>query len=231
MNNPILAYQVVLYCAKYAKDRPGKLPTGWIISGYPAWLIVSKGNHFLLQLNWSSYMAQRLGHSCHNKSKAWQMLHMHADNDPKCFRRSLWRDHVNNQVLYADLPWVSLKIRTHHHRMAGHCMWHDDLAVSNIVLWEPAHGEASQGWQLLTFVDQLRWATGLDSVVKIKSCMEDHKIWQAIVVQGVPNRWWWWWHRSPRWTHWQRMNNQREQRWLTLQYKVMAKLWSTTINT
>ena len=67
-------------------------------------------------------------------------------------------------------------------------MQHDDLAVNNLVLWEPAHGEASRGGQLLTSVDQLRWDMGLDSTAEIKSCMEDHKIWQAIVARGDPTR-------------------------------------------
>ncbi len=72
--------------------------------------------------------------------------------------------------------------------MAGHCMRHDDLAVNNLVLWESANGEASWSEQLLTFVDQLRQDMGLVSTAEIKSCMEDRKIWQAIVARGDPTR-------------------------------------------
>ena len=100
-----------------------------------------------------------------------------------------WRDHVNDEVLYGDPPWVAKKIRTHHLCMAGQCVWHDGLTVSNLVLWELAHGEASRGGQLLPFVDQLRQDVGLDSVAEIKSCMEDCKIWQAIAAWEDLTRW------------------------------------------
>ena len=68
--------------------------------------------------------------------------------------------------------------------MAGHCVRHPELPVNNLILWEPMHGETVGGGQSLTSIDQIRRDTGLGSTAEIKSCMEDHVVWQSFVAQG-----------------------------------------------
>ena len=63
--------------------------------------------------------------------------------------------------------------------MAGHCVRYPELPVSNLILREPIHGETLRGGQSLTCFDQIRRDTGLCSMAEIKTCMEDHVVWQC----------------------------------------------------
>ena len=124
-------------------------------------------------------------------SEAWTLTSQQEARLDGCYTRMLrmalnvtCRDHIRNDILYGELPKVSKKIRTRRLRMDGHCVRHEDLAVSNLILWEPAHGVAPRGGRQLTYVDQLRRDTGLSSAALIKSCMEDRSIWHAIIARG-----------------------------------------------
>ena len=126
-------------------------------------------------------------------SEAWTLTSEQEARLDGCYTRMLrmalnvtWRDRVRNDILYGKLPQVTRKIRTRRLRMAGHCVRHDDLAVSNLILWEPAHGVASCGGPKHTYVDQLRRDTGLSSADEIRSCMKDRSVWRAIVARGDP---------------------------------------------
>ena len=99
-----------------------------------------------------------------------------------------WRDRVKNEVLYGDLPQITTKIRKRTLRMAGHCVRHPELAASNLVLWEPTQGRASQGGQSLTFIDQLLRDTSLKTAADIRTCMEDRDIWRVVVARGDSTR-------------------------------------------
>ncbi len=48
-----------------------------------------------------------------------------------------WREKVRNEVLYGNLPRVTDKIRERRLRLAGHCVRHSELEMSDLVLWEP----------------------------------------------------------------------------------------------
>jgi len=48
-----------------------------------------------------------------------------------------WMDKMTNEDLYGNLPRISNKIRERRLRLAGHCVRHSELEVSNLVLWEP----------------------------------------------------------------------------------------------
>ena len=55
-----------------------------------------------------------------------------------------WRDKIKNEVLLGShpgsLPRLSTNTRMRRLRMAGHCVRHPELPVSNLILWEPMHG-------------------------------------------------------------------------------------------
>ena len=93
--------------------------------------------------------------------------------------------------LYGNLPRSSNKIRERRLRIAGHCVRHSELEVSNLVLWEPTQGKFNRGSQRLTYVDRLRKDTGLQTTAELKTLMKDKCEWRAI-AQG-DSTWWWWW--------------------------------------
>ena len=54
-------------------------------------------------------------------------------------------------------------------RLAGHCVRHSELEVSNLVLWEPTQGKFNRGSQRLTYVNRLRKDTGLQTTAELKT--------------------------------------------------------------
>ena len=56
-----------------------------------------------------------------------------------------WRKKVMNEVLYGNLPRVTDKIRERKLRLAGHCVRHSELEVSDLVLWEITQRKSSRG--------------------------------------------------------------------------------------
>jgi len=70
-------------------------------------------------------------------------------------------------------PNISNKIRERRLRLAGHCVRHSELEVSNLVLWEPTQGKFNRESQRLTYVDRLRKDTGLQTTAELKTLMKD----------------------------------------------------------
>ena len=91
-----------------------------------------------------------------------------------------WRDRVSNDVLYGDLPKVTVKIRERRLRLAGHCIRHKELAVSDLILWEPTQGRSGRKSPRLTYVDILKKDTGLETSGELESLMSDRIRWQTI---------------------------------------------------
>ena len=91
-----------------------------------------------------------------------------------------WRDRVSNDVLYGDLPKVTVKIRERRLRLAGHCIRHKELAVSDLILWEPTQGRSGRKGPRLTYVDILKKDTGLETSGELESLMSDRIRWQTI---------------------------------------------------
>ena len=56
--------------------------------------------------------------------------------------------------------------------------------ISNLILWEPMHGETVRGGQSLTYIDQIQWDTGPGSTAEMKTCMEDRVLWLSFVARG-----------------------------------------------
>ena len=71
---------------------------------------------------------------------------------------------------------------------------YSELRVSNLILWEPMHGESIRSGQSLPYIDQIWWDPGLNSSAGIKTCMKDHIMWQSFVAWG-DSTWWWWIYR------------------------------------
>ena len=57
---------------------------------------------------------------------------MRAPDGPQ---HGIWRDKINNEVLYDNFPRLSTKFRMGRLRMAGHCVRHPELPFSNLMLW------------------------------------------------------------------------------------------------
>ena len=55
-----------------------------------------------------------------------------------------WEDHTKNVDLFGTLPRVTNKIRARRMGLAGHCVRHPELVVSNLILWQPK-GTRSRG--------------------------------------------------------------------------------------
>ena len=119
-------------------------------------------------------------------SEAWTLTAVQEARLDGCYTSMLrvvfnvtWRDRVRNEVLYGDLPRITIKIRKRRLRVAGHCVRHPELAASNLVLWESTQGRAP-----LTFIDQPLRDTNLKTAADIRTCMEDRDVWRVIVAQG-----------------------------------------------
>ena len=57
--------------------------------------------------------------------------------------------------------------------MTGHCVWHPELPIRNLILWESIHGETVRGKWSLTYLLIESGGTSLFSTAEIKACMED----------------------------------------------------------
>jgi len=89
-------------------------------------------------------------------------------------------DRITNEELYGNLPRISNKIRERRLGLAGHCVRHSELEVSNLVLWELTQGKFNRGSQRLGHVDRLRKDTGLQTTAELKTPMKDKCVWRAI---------------------------------------------------
>ena len=92
-----------------------------------------------------------------------------------------WEDHVRNTDLYDHLPRVSDKIRERRMRLAGHCVRHPELTASELILWEPSHGNRNRGGPKTTYIGTLMRDTGLSSASEIRTLMEDRDEWRAAI--------------------------------------------------
>ena len=70
-----------------------------------------------------------------------------------------WRQHIANEVLHAGLPKIWTTVRERRLSFSGHCWRSRNEVVSNLVLWEPKHGNRSVRGQAGTFVDLLEAVT------------------------------------------------------------------------
>ena len=65
---------------------------------------------------------------------------------------------------------------------AGQC-WRSKYEVaSDLVIWQPHHGNRSRGRPAKTYIDQLRDDTNLLTIDEIKTDMNDRKVWKKYVM-------------------------------------------------
>ena len=93
-----------------------------------------------------------------------------------------WRDHLTNEQLYGDIPKISKSIRMQRLRFAGHCWGSKDEVASDLVLWQPQHGNRSRGRPAKTYIDQLRDYTDLLTTNEIKTAMNDREGWKTYAM-------------------------------------------------
>ena len=93
-----------------------------------------------------------------------------------------WRDHLTNEQLYGNIPKISKSIRMQRLRFAGHCWRSKDEVASDLVLWQPQHGNLSRGRPAKTYIDQLRDDNDLLTTDEIKTTMNDREGWRKYVM-------------------------------------------------
>ena len=98
-----------------------------------------------------------------------------------------WRDHLTNEQLYGDIQKISKSIRMQRLRFTGHCWRSKDEVASDLVLWQPQHGNRSRGSPAKTYIDQLRDDTDLLTTDEIKTAMNDREEWKKYVMDYRAN--------------------------------------------
>jgi len=122
--------------------------------------------------------------------KTWSLNKKHEQELDGCYTRMQgkalnisWREHVTNELLYGDLPKISIKIRTSRLKLAGHCARYPDEAASNLVLWAPDRSSRGRGRPTGTFIDTLTRDTGLQ-LEGMHACMQDKGQWRTVVARA-----------------------------------------------
>ena len=124
-------------------------------------------------------------------SESWTMTTKLDTAIDGCYTRMLrialnvsWKDHMTNDALYGSLPKVSTKIRERRLQLAGHCVRHQELTASQLILWDPKHGKSSRGRRKQTYIDCLKSDTGFTNIDDIKNCMLNRDVWRSVVKQA-----------------------------------------------
>ena len=71
-----------------------------------------------------------------------------------------WRQHPTRHQLYGHLPPFTKTIQVRRTRHAGHCWRRKDGLISDVLLWNPAYGQAKAGRPARTLIQQLCDDTG-----------------------------------------------------------------------
>ena len=90
-----------------------------------------------------------------------------------------WKDFVNNNTLYGDLPKVTDTLRVKCLRFAGH-IWRGNEVAKDLLFCEPTQGSRSRGRPAITYVDQFLSDTGL-SKRDIQRAMENREMWKRVM--------------------------------------------------
>ena len=98
-----------------------------------------------------------------------------------------WKDRINNETLYNDIPKVSAKIQQRRLKLVGHCLRHKEEMAHNLIFWTPNHGRRSRGRPDMTYVQQIENDTKL-SVGEMKVLAMDRKSWRILAGRGIPPR-------------------------------------------
>ena len=91
-----------------------------------------------------------------------------------------WKDKVSNITLYGSLLRLSHKLRNRRLKMAGHCISHPELLVSDLVYREPMHGRAQQSRPRQSYLSMLLKEVGTNSKEELRTLMRDREIWRGL---------------------------------------------------
>ena len=102
-----------------------------------------------------------------------------------CYTRMLrmaynvsWKDKITNEELYNGLPKISSKVAERRLKLAGHCVRHPEEEASKLVLWEPDRGVRNVGRRAVTYIDNLKKDTGLETTQELRTAMMDRSGWK-----------------------------------------------------
>ena len=62
-----------------------------------------------------------------------------------------WKDWIPTNILYADLPKLTDKIRERRLKLDGHRYRHPELVAHKLTLWKPQQGTGSKGGRTHTY--------------------------------------------------------------------------------
>ena len=91
-----------------------------------------------------------------------------------------WKQHPTKKQLYGNLPPISVSIREKRLRFAGHCFRNKDELASDLILWQPLHGNRTRGRPSKTYIDQLADDNGCE-IEDLPTLMADRERWKEIV--------------------------------------------------
>ena len=90
-----------------------------------------------------------------------------------------WKDFVNNNTLYGDLPKITDTLRVNRLRFAGH-IWIGNEVAKELLFWEPTQGSRSRGRPAITYVNQLLSDTVLSKRDRQRA-MENREMWKRVM--------------------------------------------------
>ena len=63
-------------------------------------------------------------------------------------------------------------------KLAGHCVRHPEEEASKLVLWQPISGRMNMGRPAVTYIDNLKSDTSLESAEELRTAMLDRETWK-----------------------------------------------------
>ena len=92
-----------------------------------------------------------------------------------------WKQHPTKTRLYGHLPPISTTVRQRRLMFAGHCWRSKDEIASDLLLWDPTHGDTKRGRPHKTYVDQLLQDTDCEPD-ELRPTMEDRDLWRRVIL-------------------------------------------------
>ena len=63
-------------------------------------------------------------------------------------------------------------------KLAGHCVRHPEEEASKLVLWQPINSRMNMGRPAVTYIDNLKSDTSLESAEELRTAMLDRETWE-----------------------------------------------------
>ena len=98
-----------------------------------------------------------------------------------------WSQHVTNEHLYGDLPYLSTMIRLNCMKFVGHCCQAEKEPIFKVLFWMPPHGRRKCGRPALSYPklleNEMRMMAG-----EIQNVMRDKDLWLQHVCERLEQR-------------------------------------------